>query len=810
MLTFCSNLHCTSTSVDAAAKQAIVAQSDSTSQGRFWNAWQKWVTEPINIWVVSPVRTASSMSFEFFKPYFMKTWEYVVQKSRPVKQKFVEWLPWKRQPQKYSFMHDLLTNVPSQYEHPRPISTESTVSPAAPAAVALPKPNISATIGLEPFSGKRIDLHDFAEGHGYGYKTANLMQLKELVKNIHWIEIPDFVAVSSQAMQAFLAAHGINIAARWTAVCEGVDQAEVRRSRKFPTEFLAKLSVLEKEIKAKFEELADKITEEQFLQLFDPKVFPKAKELISQENIRLMVRSTGREDTDDVANAGGNESVKNVAPDIKEIMHAKGIVVASYFSAKSFGQRLIAGDPKLFDLMLTPVLIQKMIGEVVGQPITSAGVMYTEEAEGGWARIRQANPGFKETTGITVIQATYGHNEAVVNGLVPIDTFYISADYTIHSVVKHKHARIVPAHDTPVPNPAKIADKPALSADVIHKLKSIAIKLEKFYGKPMDVEFVYHPETIKISIVQARPITYKKDLLPPCFLKDIDDLPGDMIAGTTIGCAGGSVRFITNKDQMIFASTLREGVLRYLTMVGRDKVRCFVVENEPPATSHEANTARIEGLPVICVENSTVLKTWLTQPDLKLVIDFQQGMIINWVGQQKSLEELRISDLVMDGWVNYPIPLQLSIAIPRKKPVFSIEPLIKDLGTNLKPETISAAAKRPSAQLIDELKKANQPIAKVALTALLVRLAVEEKRLKNLAEKKKLAPELLLHFNILSEVEAGCAREIATTLQLQPLDARRLYAVRFLEALMLQSQSSGTIKALSFKQLYAEIGHEWK
>src|SRR5690606_16762487 len=101
---------------------------------------------------------------------------------------------------------------------------------------------------------------------------------------------------------------------------------------------------------------------------------------ILQSNEKLMVRSTGKEDTKELANAGGNESVSNVSPTAKTILQAIGTVVASYFGKKSLIQRLGAGDTSLFDpIPFTPVLLQRMIGEKDKQ-IPKCGVMFTEEA----------------------------------------------------------------------------------------------------------------------------------------------------------------------------------------------------------------------------------------------------------------------------------------------------------------------------------------------------------------------------------------------------------------------------------------------
>lgn len=98
--------------------------------------------------------------------------------------------------------------------------------------------------------------------------------------------------------------------------------------------------------------------------IFDTQGLDKLLAAVAQRNERLMVRSTGREDTKELANAGGNTSVPNVISDIDHALQSLGEVVTSYFGEKSLKQRLGVEDRTLFDPMpLTPILFQRMIGE---------------------------------------------------------------------------------------------------------------------------------------------------------------------------------------------------------------------------------------------------------------------------------------------------------------------------------------------------------------------------------------------------------------------------------------------------------------
>lgn len=89
----------------------------------------------------------------------------------------------------------------------------------------------------------------------------------------------------------------------------------------------------------------------------------------------LMVRSSGAEDSEKTANAGGNVSIAYVpASDRKAVCSAIGNVVQSYFSKTSLQNRLNAGlNPFEEDLSLG-VVLQELIGEPVGGSLKSEDI----------------------------------------------------------------------------------------------------------------------------------------------------------------------------------------------------------------------------------------------------------------------------------------------------------------------------------------------------------------------------------------------------------------------------------------------------
>lgn len=133
----------------------------------------------------------------------------------------------------------------------------------------------------------------------------------------------------------------------------------------------------------------------------------------------IIVRSTGKEDTEDNSNAGGNESIPFIAADPMHISTTIGRVLASYFGEKSVSQRLLAGDKSLLteEIPFLPVLLQTMVmeqdddeREKSPDDIPRSGVLFTNQ--------------MNTARDVTLIQTGIGNNEGVVSSQVPVDSYY--------------------------------------------------------------------------------------------------------------------------------------------------------------------------------------------------------------------------------------------------------------------------------------------------------------------------------------------------------------------------------------------------
>ncbi|MDQ5940889.1 MAG: pyruvate, water dikinase, partial [Candidatus Dependentiae bacterium] len=519
------------------------------------------------------------------------------------------------------------------------------------------------------------EYHFKADAELHGNKAANLAKLHEFCKKHspyikektgYELRVPPFVAISSDAVKAFLRGIvGIDLDQLWNERVVGADNNEQR---------LRAAGEVRALLKQKCNEKSDAITA---LANFE-KMFGEEGQLVdlflSDERVqqnKVMVRSTGREDTTTLANAGGNTSVPNVAISFTEVFGAIKKVIFSYVSEKSLSQRLDAGDD-IRAVPFVPLLMQVMVGEDMSVPekerfIPRCGVLYTEEQEGGCFYATNK----KYFSGITLIQAAYGHNELVVNSLGKVDTFLVDENHTVRQVIRHKPFRLVPGESKKLVkerNKDNSSQKPALLSAAVKALKMVADRLDQRALRsknndekaPQDVEFVVANENGHdiIYLVQARPLVAKQYERKPSYVP-LGFFDGAVkVFGEVVGVAGGAVRTVHDKTEALTATTLYGALNSELPRrpaEEKDKIEAVFVEEVAAETSHEANSMALLKKPVICLgsEYEKVLD-WLTDPTHDVVFDPQQSCVLLY---DKSAGDVP----VIAGWCAYPLVRFLSV-----------------------------------------------------------------------------------------------------------------------------------------------------
>ncbi|MCK4650747.1 hypothetical protein KAT08_01100 [Candidatus Babeliales bacterium] len=582
----------------------------------------------------------------------------------------------------------------------------------------------------------------------YGNKTANLCVLhamthdinKELeeLKSDFVLEVPKFFALSHEVIKKYLDINfkgkigdevDVSFAEKWQEfITKQLGFIDKQKKQKKEQGLDPEAIMILKEIQEGIKEIFDVSSEQEILERFGEEKLSEEKQGVVEQirdflevlqktgkhDVLLMVRSTGREDTKNLANAGGNESVSSVLPELVEIWHAIGEVIGSYFGDKSFSQRLIstisaaknemgitAGkmaadqENKIIDKIkyeikkdpFVPVLLQYMIGERVWtghQPdekeIPVSGVIFTQEPEGN-------------TTGVSVIQAAYGNNTGVVNSLIPVDTFYIAQAFEgktalIHPIIRIKTKRLVSMESKKteqkfgkkyeldfVDNSKKMQEEPTLNPGVVLDLKKIVEVVERIYDYPTDIEFVVSKSEKKIYFVQSRPIVQRRqervqDYLSDAYLDEREeqekkDNKSYIVKGESLGIAGGYVYEIENEDYVIMADTLPQALIIYNGSGSRDTIKAVIVKEMAPSTSHEATTFRSYGIPVIVVsvDQSVIVKAWFSGVQTILLFDTQRALLVK--GDQDVVKKLQSKEtrkeIIVEGWYTHPIPMKTSL-----------------------------------------------------------------------------------------------------------------------------------------------------
>jgi hypothetical protein len=227
-------------------------------------------------------------------------------------------------------------------------------------------------------------LHFLKNSSLYGNKSANLMELDNICARLNKegvaVQVPAILPISHYTIEKFLETHSLKLDQLWLEF----EAAQGDERKCLTLEAKRVLEGIQKSIYDIFENHKFNSSE------------IEAWLVNQQEKPLLMVRSTGKEDTDTVANAGGNDSISAVPANNKEISSAMAQVISSScFSSKSIEQRLLAGDD-ILQKPFIPVLVQRMVGEKLGgaeqeKSIPVCGVTYAYEAEGrtpGWNHVR--------------------------------------------------------------------------------------------------------------------------------------------------------------------------------------------------------------------------------------------------------------------------------------------------------------------------------------------------------------------------------------------------------------------------------------
>ena len=335
-----------------------------------------------------------------------------------------------------------------------------------------------------------------------------------------------------------------------------------------------------------------------------PKIFQEdivtayAAMAVNGQEATVAVRSSATaEDLPDASFAGQQETYLNIKG-IDQVLHSVKLVFASLFNDRAISYRVHQG----FDH--AEVSLSAGIQRMVRSDLSSSGVMFSIDTESG----------FEDAVFIT---SSYGLGETVVQGAVNPDEFYVykntlgEAERSIlQKTLGSKLIKMVYA-DSDEPHKAiqtvnvDESDRARFSIndEEITRLATVAVTIEKHYGRPMDIEWAKDGENGQLYIVQARPETVQSRASQVIDRYILKQQAEPLIEGRAVGnrIGQGRAKLIDDLSQM---DQIEEGDVLVTDMTDPDwepimKKASAIVTNRGGRTCHAAIIARELGIPAL-------------------------------------------------------------------------------------------------------------------------------------------------------------------------------------------------------------------
>ena len=322
-------------------------------------------------------------------------------------------------------------------------------------------------------------------------------------------------------------------------------------------------------------------------------------ELDSDGNGSFAVRSSATaEDLPDASFAGQQETYLNVRG-IDAVLTAIKEVFASLYNDRAIAYRVHHRFEHAAVALSAGV--QRMVRSDVG----ASGVMFTMDTESG----------FPDAVFIT---SSYGLGEAVVQGAVNPDEFYVYKPALLDgrpAILKRgvgsKATKMIFTDDRTVGRTTAFVDVDpedsavlSLSDSEVEELARHALTIEEHYGRPMDIEWGKDGEDGKLYILQARPETVKSRQAGGAVQRFKLNETGDtLITGRAIGqrIGAGAVKILSSAEEM---HSFTAGDVLVADMTDPDwepimKRASAIVTNRGGRTCHAAIIARELGIPAV-------------------------------------------------------------------------------------------------------------------------------------------------------------------------------------------------------------------
>ncbi|MEM7175210.1 MAG: PEP/pyruvate-binding domain-containing protein, partial [Chlamydiota bacterium] len=357
----------------------------------------------------------------------------------------------------------------------------------------------------------------------------------------------------------------------------------------------------------------------------------------------LFIRSSSNEDGE-IVNAGGNESLGDVKEG-ESFTETLAQVISSYFSVQSFRNRTNAGGDPFKTLPMCSVLVMEEIKETKKHMISS-GVMMTSK------------PSWSSKSGsMTLITASFGHGGGT-NGNTTTDQWVIQDPRHIYTTTRIKSSRLqspsIKGTKT-VANDRILQRTSSLTENQVKTLYQLGAKMEKAFGQPMNIEFVFKQD--KQYIVQVRPVREAKCVTNATYLNPaIPLLPNDQFQGDIIVSPPCASNLCTEK--IFFAKNLAQAEHDY-----KQKHKLIVVSQIEASSTHSAVNFGSQGIPCLALNE----KQWsqakkANAKQKKAIFCAQQALLVF----EKALPKLNTPFIIQGDFRH---PAKVTLTFDREHPM---------------------------------------------------------------------------------------------------------------------------------------------
>jgi pyruvate,water dikinase len=419
-----------------------------------------------------------------------------------------------------------------------------------------------------------IGLSDIEE---VGGKNASL---GEMVSNLSdlGVRVPDGFATTSAAFRRFIGDTGL--AERISEQLKALNTDDTRALAETGKAIREEVATqpfpedLEADVRAAYERLVD-----------------------GRDDVSFAVRSSATaEDLPDASFAGQQETFLNIKG-IDGVLQAIREVFASLYNDRAIAYRVH------HDFDHDAVALSAGVQQMVRSDVGASGVMFTMDTESG----------FDDAVFVT---SSYGLGEAVVQGAVNPDEFYVykpalraGRPAVLKRGVGSKAIKMVYTQDPEVGRTTEFVDTEegerrllSLTDEEVEELARHALTIEDHYQRPMDIEWGKDGLDGRLYVLQARPETVmsRAGVQKRYRMGTRGEV---VVEGRAIGqkIGAGAVRVMTSIEEM---HEFNEGEVLVADMTDPDwepimKRAAAIVTNRGGRTCHAAIIARELGIPAV-------------------------------------------------------------------------------------------------------------------------------------------------------------------------------------------------------------------